>query len=88
MQLRVVTFTYHLSRTEERTETRFCFRLFGIPKSIATPPKVTKPKKTKRGKKQIKIFIKFESFSLFWPFEASGLSKSSPGGQIMLVDKI
>ena len=25
-----------------------CFRLFGIPKSIATPPKVTKPKKTKR----------------------------------------
>ena len=28
------------------------FRLFGITKSIATPPKVTKPKKTKREERK------------------------------------
>ena len=52
-------------------------------------PKAPKPKKRKkRENSQNQDFIKSWIYGLFWSFEASRLSKSSPGGQIMLVDKI
>ena len=47
--------------------------------SIATP---------KRQKKKKHDFLKFWIFGPFWRFQASRTSKSGPGSQIMLVDKI
>ena len=47
-----------------------------------------KPRAKKNRNNQNHDFIKFLIFGMFWPFEASRPSKSSPGGQIMLVDKI